>query len=584
LEQTGQKEIFPQLVPSQEVPLKRIESSSESPQFPQRSVGSLSRVRVSREEGRNEPSDSLSDQEPVAPKSKRYIERERLDEPKVSFPRLEQAGQRKVSLQPASLQEVSSKRRRSSFSEIKSSSRMFREVSRNEPSDSLSDQEPVAPKSKRQVKREGLDEPKVSFPRLEQTGQRKISLQPASLQEVSCKRRRSSFSEISQFHMQSAQQFPQRLVERHADIEDLDDRYSESRRFESQRARRMMSDQTGRQEDPFFTQAPPSATSLQKMPHRLSKEGSKRENDRTSLSVSGQTERSSRRHVRIDTPNDQDSTSQLSLSTSQQTRKRNRISVNPCQSDEDLYLGIFLNQLEPFIKNVLNQQLAAAFDGFVPTIMEAIRENRVKNLSDEEFIAAHLKFGNTFRNVRRGDRSNRQQLSIYVYVNEALTELFNKVKCNVLTVMRMQVTIYDGLMEALMGTMFPDEVHALEQVLALDEEKFLQCCERYIDDIVEVLHSKTASASFALVSDDMFETGCCSRLSHKDRMKLALAAGTILKGVLKKVLNEDVVEGAWGLIKMVPKMCGVDLPDEDANANGGGGGGTGFSIPIFDGD
>ncbi|MDR2419765.1 MAG: hypothetical protein LBD40_00345 [Puniceicoccales bacterium] len=335
-----------------------------------------------------------------------------------------------------------------------------------------------------------------------------------------------------------------------------------------------------------MTQVTPSASS-RKASH---KRRSKKKNDKISLSASEPARQSSRKRARTDTSDEENFTGRISLVTPQQIQRvpnitGNPISLNFYPSDESIYLETFLNRLEPFIKSILNQQLSAAFDGFIQAITEVIRENGIKVLSDDEFIAAHLKYEKMFLEVRRADRSNRQQMAVYTYVSDTLAKLFNEVKRNVLVVMRMQVSVYNGLIEVMMETMLPDEGYILGQVPELDEVKFLQCCGRYIDDIFEILLRKTTNASFALVSDGIWETGCgcCARLSRKDRRQLALAVGTMLKGVLKKFLNEDIVEGASAIIGMIPKMCGVDLSDGDAN------GGAGSSIlnpriPVFDGD
>jgi hypothetical protein len=402
--------------------------------------------------------------------------------------------------------------------------------------------------------------------RFKQARQERKPFSPASLKELSQKRRRSSCGNLN---------FSTKSTERHIDLEDSDDQYPELQRPESRQTRQVILNHTGRQGiDSSFTQSSASMTS-QKESH---KKRSKKKSDRISSSASEPAKRNPRRRFHANISDDQDSTSRLSPVAPQSTQKvpssiKKPANLSSYPSDESLCLCLetFLNRLEPIVDNTLRQQLSLALGSFIEAIVGMIEKDGIKAFSHQEFLAAHIKYNETFRYVRRGDRTERQQIALYTYMDSALASddgLFNKVKRNVLDAMCIHTDIYNGLM----GVISPDEV--------LDEEKFLQYLEEYIDNILNVLLPKINNASFALISDLMAESTCCccSMLSHKDWMQLASAAGTMLKGVLKKILNEDIVEGAAGLVKMIPKMCGIDFHDEDADGD------TGLSIPIFNED
>jgi hypothetical protein len=118
----------------------------------------------------------------------------------------------------------------------------------------------------------------------------------------------------------------------------------------------------------------------------------------------------------------------------------------------------------------------------------------------------------------------------------------------------------------------------------IDEEKFLQYIEAYIDNIFEAMLPKITGTVFSLISDLISEP-CCgcfakSGLSYNERIQFASRAGTFLKGVFKNFLNEDIVDGAADLISMVSQgitqRANRSVSDINTAASA--------DIPIFDQD
>jgi hypothetical protein len=211
--------------------------------------------------------------------------------------------------------------------------------------------------------------------------------------------------------------------------------------------------------------------------------------------------------------------------------------------DQNIYLKTFLEELEPIINASLKQQLSIAFSGFVETLVQKIEDKGIKDLSHQEFLTAHLKHEATFCYLGRADRSKRDQMALYTYADAAVAAddgLFNRVKRNVLDEVYMLIGLYNSL------------VKQLSSDYIVDEREFLQYIEHHINAVLDTMLPRVAGAVFTLLSELISEPccGCLSntKLSYDERVQLASSARCLLKGVLKKLLDKDIVEGVSGCI------------------------------------
>jgi hypothetical protein len=210
---------------------------------------------------------------------------------------------------------------------------------------------------------------------------------------------------------------------------------------------------------------------------------------------------------------------------------------------QSIYLNTFFKELEPIINANLKQQLSNAFAGFVEALVKKIENEGIKDLSHLEFLKAHLKHEATFRYLRRSDRSEREQMALYTYADAAVAGndgLFNKVKRNVLDEIYLLVGLYNALIEQIS----PDDL--------IEEEKFLQYMDNYVGSILDMMLSQVTGAAFSLLSE-LIPEPCCgclakTKLSYNERVQLASSAECLLKSVLKKFLDKDIVEGVAGCV------------------------------------
>ncbi|MDR0444934.1 MAG: hypothetical protein LBG98_01435 [Puniceicoccales bacterium] len=260
--------------------------------------------------------------------------------------------------------------------------------------------------------------------------------------------------------------------------------------------------------------------------------------------------------------------SRFSVETADEiTTGRTRRGSDACQyllSDQNVYLKTFLEELEPIINANLKQQLSIAFAGFVEALVQKIEVEGIRDLSHQEFLMAHLKHEATFCYLRRADRSEREQMALYTYTDAAVAAddgLFNKVKRNVLD----EVYMLIGLYNALVGRISPHDL--------IDEREFLQYVEFHINTVLDTMLSHVTGAVFSLLSELISEPccGCLSKtkLSYNERVQLASSTGRLLKGVLKKFLDKDIVEGVSECIDVF--LPGKTLPGKNKPS----------SIPMF---
>ncbi|MDR3143591.1 MAG: hypothetical protein LBT57_01940 [Puniceicoccales bacterium] len=220
-------------------------------------------------------------------------------------------------------------------------------------------------------------------------------------------------------------------------------------------------------------------------------------------------------------------------------------------SRKSLYTKTFCDRLKPNLIRITQQCMLNGFSGLIDVIVNKIEnEGGLKELSRGEFLLAHLKHEETFAYVRRMDRPENEQMALYTYADAVLASddgWFNKIKRDVLDAMMPYVEIYNALVQLCSPTDRIEETH------------FLAYLEAYLDPIFDTLLPKITNAVFSLVSDTLHPQGCTlfgkSKLSYSERVQLASGAVDVLKGIFKKILNEDIVEGISGIVGvLIPRM------------------------------
>ncbi|MDR2377455.1 MAG: hypothetical protein LBD54_01730 [Puniceicoccales bacterium] len=170
------------------------------------------------------------------------------------------------------------------------------------------------------------------------------------------------------------------------------------------------------------------------------------------------------------------------------------------------------------------------------------------------------------------DQPASEQMALYTYADATLASddgWFNKIKRDVLDIMLPHIEIYNALMQLCS----PADV--------IEEEHFLSYLEAYLDPIFDALLPKITNAIFSLVSDAIQSPGCTlfgkSKLSYRERVQLASSAADALKGIFKKILNEDIVEGIAGVASvLIPHIIGEPSGKAAESPNTGR-----LSIPSF---
>ncbi|MDR0728184.1 MAG: hypothetical protein LBF21_01020 [Puniceicoccales bacterium] len=222
-------------------------------------------------------------------------------------------------------------------------------------------------------------------------------------------------------------------------------------------------------------------------------------------------------------------------------------------SRKSIYTKAFWDRLKPVLIQTTQQCMINGFSGLIDVIVNKIEsEGGLKELSRGEFLIAHLKHEETFAYVRRMDQPASEQMALYTYADATLASddgWFNKIKRDVLGAMLPHVEIYNALMQLCS----PADV--------IEEEHFLSYLEAYLDPVFDALLPKITNAVFSLVSDAIHSPGCTlfgkSKLSYNERVQLASSAVNVLKGIFKKILNEDIVEGISGMASvLIPRMLG----------------------------
>jgi hypothetical protein len=243
--------------------------------------------------------------------------------------------------------------------------------------------------------------------------------------------------------------------------------------------------------------------------------------------------------------------------------------LNTLRERERAHFENFLNQLKRSLNEALRKNLSKAFPGFIESLLEKIDNGEVPKLSREDFFAAYLKHKEAFHQVRRTDGSNMDQMALFDFVDRAILEedrgLFHKVKYRV----------SNGPMPILLSA-----YHVFGSMLPIaSDEEFFQYIESYIDIILDAMLPTIEGAVFILLLDVTSSScGCCGstkiKLTRQEREQLISGAKDLLKGICKKFLNEDIVEGVAGIADVL--ISGITRGNSNVRSD--------TSVPVFEQD
>jgi hypothetical protein len=225
----------------------------------------------------------------------------------------------------------------------------------------------------------------------------------------------------------------------------------------------------------------------------------------------------------------------------------------------------FLYRLKLNVNNALMQNLMKAFPSFAGKLIEKIEDNKMAKFSRQEFFAAYMELEETYRHVRRADYPEMEQMALYNFIHTAIVDkekgLFLRVKCRVLNeIMPMALLAYH---------VFDD------MVVIVSDEQFIQYFENHIYDILYAILPQVTGAVFSFLLDVITSSscsGCCGlskmNLTREEREQLISGAKNLLKGICKKFLNEDIVEGVAGIADVL--ISGMTRGNSDIRSDTSG--------------